>query len=144
MPSIMRRINVISRCQALFKSERLSGEVSSCHQLFFPCISRNPGMSQDDIAKYLCLNKSTVARSLASLEENGFVMREADAEDKRVMRVYPSEKMLSLTPHIKEALKEWNAYISEGISEEEMAVFSSVLEKMEARARERVFPGDKK
>ena len=143
MPSLMRRINVISRCAMNYKSERLSGELSGCHHPFVTYISRNPGSSQDDIARFICLNKSTVARTLSYLEEHGFVKREADESDKRVLRVYPTEKMLLALPEVISLAKEWNGIISEGLSEEEMAVFNSLLERIEARAREAALGGDK-
>ena len=136
MPSLMRRINTISRCALNYKSERLSGELSATHHPFVFCICANPGMSQDAIARTLCLNKSTVARALFYLEENGFVIRESDATDKRVLRVYPTEKMKSALPEIKRISAEWNALIAEGISEAQYSVFWSVLERIAERARE--------
>jgi len=93
-------------------------------------------MSQDAISKYLCLNKSTVARAISYLEERGFVTRETDKEDKRILRVYPTDKMLAVLPEVRRVGAEWNRLISEGISEEELLVFNSVLERIEARARE--------
>lgn len=143
MPSLMRRINVISRCAVNYKSERLSGELSGCHHAFVMCISRNPGMSQDAIARSMCLNKSTVARTLSYLEEHGYVKREADADDKRILRVYPTEKMLQVFPEFRALAGEWNSLISEGIDEEEFRIFSTVLEKIETRAREAWIGGDK-
>ena len=135
MPSLMRRINVISRCAVNYKSEKLSGELSGAHHPFVMCITRNPGCSQDQIARHTCLNKSTVARALSYLEEREFVRREPDPTDKRVLRVFPTEKMLLVYPEVKRLAAEWNAIISLGISEEEMSVFNSVLEKIEERAR---------
>lgn len=143
MPTLMRRINVISRCSVMYKSERLAGELSGCHHPFVMCITRNPGLSQDEIARRICLNKSTVARALSYLEEHGFVKREADKEDKRVLRVFPTDKMKDAYPAIKALSAEWNALISDGISEEDMAVFVAVLEKIEARAKEIGMGGDR-
>lgn len=143
MPSLMRRINVISRCSVMYKSERLAGELTGCHHPFVMCISKNPGMSQDEIARRICLNKSTVARTLSYLEERGFVKREADKDDKRILRVYPTDKMKKAYPALKAIAAEWNTLISEGISPEDMAVFCSVLEKIEARAKEIGMGGDK-
>ena len=143
MPTLMRRINVISRCSVMYKSERLSGELSGCHHPFVMCITRNPGMSQDEIARRICLNKSTVTRALSYLEEHGFVTREADKEDKRILRVFPTDKMKDAYPAVKSLSAEWNALISDGISEEDMKVFDAVLEKIEARAKEIVMGGDR-
>ena len=143
MATLMRRINVISRCAITYKSERLLGELSGCHHPFVFCITRNPGMSQDAISRQLFFNKSTVARTLSYLEEHGYVRREADASDKRILRVYPTDKMLEALPKVRELSKEWNSLISDGISEEEFSIFTSVLERIEKKAREAVIGGDK-
>ena len=135
MPRIMRRMNIISRCQALYRAERIAGELQPCHHAFVLSISREPGRSQEQIARELCLNKSTVARAIAQLEERGFVKRAEIAEDKRRTAVYPTEKMLAALPLVRAVALEWNEQIAGEVGEAEMAVFESVLEKLEKSAR---------
>ena len=84
----------------------------------------------------LCLNKSTVARSLTCLEDKGYISRTPLPNDKRQFAVYPTEKMLAVLPEIKKASSEWMSLLSEGIPQEELDIFDSVLERMQARARE--------
>ena len=104
------------------------------HSLVF-AICREEGRSQDTLAQVLCLNKSTVARSLAALEDKGLVERCPAAEDKRVLLVYPTEKMKALLPRVRTVAKEWNEAVTEGISEEELAVCESVLTRMTEKAK---------
>ena len=136
MPAIMKSLNNISRCQATFRAEKLNAEgLCSGHHAFVLAICHNPGRSQEELAKELCLNKSTVARVLTNLEEQGYIIRKSDKEDKRKFLVFPTEKMLKIFPKVRAVAKEWNSLISADISEEEMAVFYSVLAKMEESAR---------
>ena len=93
------------------------------------------GSSQEEIAREICLNKSTVARALTQLEDRGYLRREASAEDKRRLLVYPTDKMLAVLPQVRSVAKEWNDLISDGIPEEELEVFYSVLARMEERAK---------
>jgi hypothetical protein len=44
--------------------------------------------------------------------------------------------MLSVLPEIKQVSLEWMTLLSEGIPQEELDIFDSVLERMQARARE--------
>ena len=44
--------------------------------------------------------------------------------------------MLSVLPEVREASAKWMTLLSEGIPEEELDTFNSVLERMESRARE--------
>ncbi len=135
MPTTMKSINTIHRCQTIFRSERLGAEICGAHHLFVFSICNNPGSTQEELAKKLYLNKSTVARALASLENGGYVTRKINPNDKRQTLVYPTEKMTAILPKARAVAKAWNALISNGISESELAAFQSVLAKMEENAR---------
>ncbi len=136
MLPFMKMLNNISRSQSVFRSERLKADgICAAHHTFVLAICRQPGRSQEELAKEICLNKSTVARALTHLEEKGYIRRETNSEDKRSSLVYPTEKMLALLPQVRALTAEWNSLISEGISEEDLAVFHSVLSRMERRAK---------
>ena len=137
MPKFMKLLNNISRSQAIYRHERISAEdLQSSHYAFVLAICREAGRSQEELARELCLNKSTVARTLNSLEEKGYIKRSPLPTDKRQFSVYPTEKMLSVLPEVKKASLEWMTLLSEGIPQEELEIFDSVLERMQARARE--------
>ena len=44
--------------------------------------------------------------------------------------------MLAVLPEVKQVSTEWRKLLSEGIPEQELTIFHSVLERMEMRARE--------
>lgn len=137
MSKFMKMLNNISRSQAIYRHNRISTEdLQPTHYAFVLAICREPGRSQEELAKELCLNKSTIARNLTYLEEKGYITRNALPSDKRQFSVYPTEKMLSVLPEIKSASGEWMLLLAEGIDEEELKIFNSVLERMETRARE--------
>lgn len=135
MPSILRNINVISRSATAYKTKNGNVEgISGAHHVFFFQICQHPGLSQDAIVKHTRLNKSTVTRALAYLEELSFITRAQDPTDKRSLLVYPTEKMLEEFPKIQRLAREWNAALIENIDEEELRIFESVLARMERRA----------
>lgn len=137
MARFMGMLNNISRSQMIFRQGRIPAEgLSIAQHAFVLTICRKPGRSQEELARALCLNKSTVARNLAAMETNGYIRREQHPTDKRQLLVYPTERMLAILPNELAASEEWSALLSEGISEEELALFHSVLERMLARARE--------
>ena len=137
MLSFMKMLNNISRSQAIYRNSRITAsDLNSCHYAFVISICRKPGRSQEEIARDLCLNKSTVARALNSLETNGYILRTPLPNDKRQFSVHPTEKMLGVLPKVRKASAEWRDQLSEDIPEEEMEIFNSVLERMERRARD--------
>ena len=135
MASTMRYINMISRCCSMYRSQRLEGtELGACHIPYILTLYRNPGVTQESLGKMLYINKSNVTRALLYLEQHGYVRREQNETDKRVLLVYPTEKAITELPLIKSILKDWNEYITEDISAEELCTFMSVLERIAKRA----------
>ena len=94
-----------------------------------------PGRSQEELARELCLDKSTVARVIAYLEKHGYITRISNEADKRQYLVYPTEKMLDVFPKVRAANMEWNKHIQAGISQEDLEVFFKVLSRMEESAK---------
>ena len=135
MPKFMKSLNIISRCQSIFRNRQTGNEICAAHHSLVLAICREPGRSQDELAKDICIDKSVVARALASLEDKGFVERKADPENKRRTLVEPTQKMLDILPKVRFVTAEWNRLVSEGISEEEFSVFQSVLLRIEQNAR---------
>ena len=136
MPKIMKVLNNISRCQAVYRRRMITDDGLCSHQYAFVlAICFKPGRSQEELARELCLDKSTVARTLASLEKNGYITRDAKESDKRQYVVHPTEKMLGVYPSICQANEMWNEQIEKGITKEELDVFYNVLSRMEQSAR---------
>lgn len=143
MSKFMKMLNNISRSQAIYRSSKISADdLQSCHYAYVLAVSRAPGRSQEDIARELCVNKSTAARNINYLEERGYVIRQPLPNDKRQFSVCPTDKMLSVIPEIRSASNEWMTLLSEGIPEEELEIFDSVLCRMQEKAREIIEKGE--
>ena len=137
MSKFMKMLNNVSRSQAIYRRSRISAaDLQPGHYSFVLAICHSPGRSQEELARELCINKSTVARNLNVLEEKGYILRSPLPHDKRQFSVHPTEKMLEALPEIKSASADWMELLSEGIPQEELEVFNSVLERMQSRARE--------
>ena len=143
MPGIIKSINSISRCHTLFRNRELEGSFNGSHTMFVYTVMNNPGCTQDSIAQRLCLNKSTVARALATLEEQGFVNRIQDPEDKRKLLVYPTERMEKIFPRVKELAAKWRESVLCELTPEEEAFLGAVLEKIERAARQVAMEDDR-
>lgn len=130
MATIMRKMNIISRCESLYRTEQKSLNLPGLYHSYVLAICYQPGKSQDFLAKHLCINKSSVARHLSFLEQEGYITRETCPEDKRELLVFPTDKMLAIHPLVVSITKEWNVRLAEGISEDELTLFHSILDKM--------------
>lgn len=137
MRGIMKYVNRIHRSMGVVYNNRLREYgINHCQHPYILLICRYPGITQEELARSVCVNKSNVTRQLAALEGEGYVTRCPDEEDKRLMRVFPTEKMEALLPHVQEVMGEWNSLLLQGFSEEELDKLVSMLETITLRATE--------
>ncbi len=135
MSDINRNILDITRCDVQYRADEMAKlELKSCHASYLMEICSNPGISQDRLSQRLLINKSNVARQLAVLEEAGLVLRKVSEQDRRMMEVYPTEKALALLPQVRKILKDWEKWITQDLTAEEIETVTALLSKMRSRA----------
>ena len=135
MPHVLKTMNDITRCGMQYCNDNLEPlGLKSCHASYLREICRSPGISQDTLARRICINKSNIARQIVVLEEGGFVERRSSTEDKRVMELYPTEKTLELLPELRKVLGGWSRYLTQDFTEEEIELLAKMLSSMRERA----------
>ena len=135
MSQINRKILAIARCNTQYRSEKMAPfGLKACHTSYLVQICANPGISQDRLAQLIFINKSNVARQAAFLEEEGYIRREPSQADRRVIELYPTDKALELLPQVREILMDWEQYITEDVTPEEVEILTRVLAKMKDKA----------
>ncbi|MBQ3125746.1 MAG: MarR family transcriptional regulator [Clostridia bacterium] len=135
MPSLMRYVNIISRCGLLWRGEKLRGTGLKPGQApYILTLCHTPGLSQEQIARRVYIDKSNVTRHLGALEREGFVERRQSEADRRVTLVYPTQKAYDIYPYVRQITREWNEYLTEDWTEEEIALLKSMLDRISSRA----------
>lgn len=90
----------------------------------------NDGKNQEEIAETLKIDKGTTARALKKLEEQGFVTRIKDENDKRSNKIYLNDKAKDVRDGVLDVLNDWNKEITKNLTEEEEEMLKSLLEKV--------------
>ena len=135
MPQIMKDITEITRVSVQYRTDSFAPMgLKACHGSYLQEICARPGISQEQLAESICINKSNVARQAAALEEGGFIKRCCCDKDKRIMRLYPTEKTLALLPEIDRIMLSWQEQLIQDLSEEEQQLLEAMLLKMRSRA----------
>ena len=135
LDSIMRLINATSRYFKLYRSELLEGEgITGRQHHYIMRICEAPGITQDQLAERLSVDKSNVTRQLAQLEQGGFITRVTPENDRRLLQVYPTQRALDLYPKIQEIHRNWNDRLLEGFSEEERSSLLEMMQRIKDRA----------
>ena len=135
MSDIIRDMTEITRCGVQYRTEKLAPMgLKACHASYLTEICAQPGISQDTLSQRICINKSNVARQAAALEEAGFIERRTCGRDKRVMRLYPTQKTLELLPEIDRIMASWQTMLTQDLSEDEQMLLERMLGQLLRRA----------
>ncbi len=135
MNSFMRCVSRTARCASLYRGEKLEKlGLNGCHHTYILAICRTPGISQEQLSRTIYINKSNVTRQLTFLEQNGFVTRTPDGEDRRIMRVYPTQKALDAYPVVLEVLEQWQDFVMEDLSPEEREELTRLMQRVNEKA----------
>ena len=135
MTQLVRDITEITRCGVQYRTDAFAPMgLKACHGSYLQEICARPGISQEQLAESICINKSNVARQASALEEGGFIRRCTCGKDKRVMRLYPTEKTLSLLPQISQIMDAWETCLTKDLNDDEVEILAVVLERMKRRA----------
>lgn len=135
MQSLMRQISVTYRCAMQYRERELADTgLGGCQTPYLTVLYRRPGLTQDELAHELDVNKSSVTRQVAMLEEKGYLYRMSDEQDRRVLRVYPTEKALALKPRLYHVLRDWSAYLTSDFTPQEREQLTAMMVRISGRA----------
>lgn len=134
--SMMRLINRTSRLGEMYRNEKMEKYgLKGMHHTYILNICTHPGVTQEQLAEIIFVNKSNVTRQLTVLEKNGYVKRNPDPRDGRKLLVFPTERAQKVYPKVVDILKEWNDIILEGFSSEEKEGLEKELSEMMKKAK---------
>lgn len=132
----MRYIGEVWRCGNLYRTARYEAlDIGSYQDSYLVNVCRRPGITQEELARRIYVHKSNVARQLSALEEKGFVERRTDPEDRRSLRIFPTEKAVKALPQIEAVRQSWEAAVLEGLDEEERTLLDRCLCRLAENAK---------
>ena len=98
--------------------------------MYIMCLCDNPGISQEEMAKDLMIDKSTVAKAIKQLVEEGYVLRSQSEVDNREYILQPSAKALKVYEQLNRTQEAWFQTLTAGMTEVERTLFLSLLDKI--------------
>ena len=93
-------------------------------------VLEHPGCTQGEVAAWLYISAASVATSCKRLEKEGLLERRVDPGNRRKNQLFVTEEGAALTREKRAMLDRVNARAFAGVSDEDGAVFSRVLDQM--------------
>lgn len=124
-------ISIFYRKSQIFWAQTLKAyDIASGEYPILIVLNRQDGITQDEIASELGIDKSAITRVVKSLLEKGFIERKKDLEDLRCNRIYLTEKGRESWEPIQKGREEWEAIMSKNLKKEETEEVIRILSQM--------------
>ena len=128
---LMKFISIINRQANRYYNKKLSASKIGCGQYFFLLrVNENEGISVLDLARTGYFDKGTTAKAIAKLSECGYIRVETDEKDRRIRRLYTTQRAAPVVEEIRRARKNWVETLTKGIPPEELERSVALLGQM--------------
>ena len=124
---VFHQMAVLSRgCKRYLRKGEEEGIFAPRYML---AIADHDGLSQDELAKLLHIDKGAVAKRLRQLEEEGLVLRRQSDTDRRRYGIHLTEEGKAQIPKMKRRAMDLEEILCEGLTEEEKACYLACLDR---------------
>ncbi|WP_394137692.1 MarR family winged helix-turn-helix transcriptional regulator [Cytobacillus oceanisediminis] len=131
MLEILREIGMIARAlDSISNIEFKELDLTKGQYLYLVRICENPGIIQEKLAEMIKVDRTTAARAIKKLELNGFIEKKDDEQNKKIRKLFPTEKGKKVFPFIKREHDYSNAVALEGLSEKEAETIFNLLQRV--------------
>ena len=112
---------------SMFKARLLPYGLTNLQHLVLEGLWYQEGLAAAELGKLLILDKATLSGVLERMEESGWIYKARDSEDKRIVRLHPTEKANSLKEELIRLRIEANEQLLSPFSPEEQVLFKRML-----------------
>lgn len=131
MIGILREIGMIARAlDSISNIEFKEFDLTKGQYLYLVRICENPGIIQEQLVEMIKVDRSTATRAIQKLEINGFIEKNEDAHNKKIKKIFPTEKGKTVYPFIKRENDYSNLVALEGFSEKEAENTFDLLQRI--------------
>lgn len=131
MKEILREIGMIARAlDSISNIEFKEIDLTKGQYLYLVRIGENPGIIQEKLAEMIKVDRTTAARAIKQLEVHGFIEKKDDEHNKKIKKLFPTEKGKQVFPFIKRENDHSNRVALAGLSESEAETLFHLLERV--------------
>lgn len=131
MKEILREIGMIARAlDSISNIEFKEYDLTKGQYLYLVRIYENPGIIQEKLAEMIKVDRTTAARAIKKLEMNGFIEKKEDTQNKKIKKLFSTEKGNKVYPFIKREHDYSNNVALSGFSETEVETIFNLLQRV--------------
>ncbi len=131
MNSLISNFSILHRQTDVYLNHKLEEYgISSKQLMYILYLCENEGLSQENLASELQIDKGAVAKSIKQLENKGFLIRKVAPDDKRQYMLFPTSESKSLYPSLLEITSECEQNSLKNLTPIEASLLTNLLDKI--------------
>ena len=115
------------KAHGCLKKRLLTYGLTPIQHLILGALWHEEGLSAGDIGKRLLLDGATLSGVLDRMSESGWIIKETDSEDKRILRIHLTKKSKRLKNSLTKERKQANKEILRDLTLEEKVILKRLL-----------------
>lgn len=116
---LRRRFNQLANDEGLFSGQ----------QHIILLLKHGEGLTVSQVAEVIGVAPATASVSIKRMEKAGFIEKRSDEVDARITKLYLTSKGKAIPDKIREKINEQEKFITNGFTDEEVALFTEFLER---------------
>ncbi|MCV9952394.1 MULTISPECIES: MarR family winged helix-turn-helix transcriptional regulator [Paenibacillus] len=131
MKEVLREIGMIARAlDSISNIEFKEYDLTKGQYLYLVRICENPGIIQEKLAEMIKVDRTTASRAIQKLVINGFIEKKEDQHNKKINKLFPTEKGNNVYPFIKREHDYSDNVALAGFSESEVNTIFNLLQRV--------------
>lgn len=139
-PELGRWISILDRLMKMYYDRGLADfEIGWGQQFYVEYLYDHPGASAQEMAQCIRVDKATLTKVIKKLLALDYIKVTADEKDKRVKRLYLTEKALPAARRIKEIHNSFYQTVCTGLSPETVRLTEETLAQMVENVNQKIW-----
>lgn len=139
-PELGRWISILDRLMKMYYDRGLADfEIGWGQQFYVEYLYDLPGASAQEMAQCIRVDKATLTKVIKKLLALDYIKVTADEKDKRVKRLYLTEKALPAARRIKEIHNNFYQTVCTGLSPETVRLTEETLAQMVENVNQKIW-----
>lgn len=139
-PNLARCISIVDRLMKMYYDRGLADfEIGWGQQFFAEYIYDHPGVSAQEMVKYIRVDKATLTKNIKKLIEIGYVTSVGDETDKRVRHLYLTPKGELAVKQIKQIHRDFYDTMCSDISAGDIQLTEQIMEQIMENINQKVW-----
>jgi len=115
------------RAHGILKDHLRPYGLTTVQRLILGVLEKEDGLSAGEVGQRLVLDSATLSGILERMADNGWINKETDPNDRRVVRVFATAKAKGLTQELRQAVIDSNQAVLSPLSLEEKVLLKRLL-----------------